>query len=115
MPQYLASSSPQDIRYIRIEKVILEYLDLVFSKYEVSDANYICVTRNADIAPDDEALEVSDDCRRTQIFHKPCLLRKPVDRNLDGHDIRIHRSLLDHLKGVRWRWSGWRSRRSLKI
>ena len=43
-----------DIRYIRMEKVILEHLDLVFSKYEVSDANYICVTRNADIAPDDE-------------------------------------------------------------
>ncbi len=52
-----------DVRYIRMEKVILEYLDLVFSKYEVSDANYICVTRNADIAPDDEALEVSDDFR----------------------------------------------------
>ncbi len=52
-----------DIRYIRMEKVIMEYLDLVFSKYEVSDANYICVTRNADIAPDDEALEVSDDFR----------------------------------------------------
>ncbi len=52
-----------DIRYIRMEKVILEHLDLVFSKYEVSDANYICVTRNADIAPDDEALEVSDDFR----------------------------------------------------
>ena len=46
-----------------MEKVILEYLDLVFSRYEVSDANYICVTRNADIAPDDEALEVSDDFR----------------------------------------------------
>ncbi|GFI43915.1 polyphosphate kinase [Lachnospiraceae bacterium] len=52
-----------DIRYIRMEKVILEHLDLVFSKYEVSDANYICVTRNADIAPDDEALDVSDDFR----------------------------------------------------
>ncbi len=52
-----------DVRYIRMEKVIMEYLDLVFSKYEVSDANYICVTRNADIAPDDEALEISDDFR----------------------------------------------------
>ncbi len=52
-----------DIRYIRMEKVIMEYLDLVFSKYEVSDANYICVTRNADIAPDDEALDISDDFR----------------------------------------------------
>lgn len=52
-----------DVRYIRMEKVIMEFLGLVFSRYEVSDANYICVTRNADIAPDDEALEISDDFR----------------------------------------------------
>lgn len=52
-----------DIRYIRMEKVIVEYLELVFDKYEVSNKNYICVTRNADIAPDDEQLEVSDDFR----------------------------------------------------
>ena len=52
-----------DIRYIRMEKVIMEYLNLVFEQYEISDPNYICVTRNADIAPDDEALEVSDDFR----------------------------------------------------
>lgn len=52
-----------DIRYIRMEKVIMEYLNLVFEQYEVTDKNYICVTRNADIAPDDEALEVNDDFR----------------------------------------------------
>ncbi|MDD2978712.1 MAG: polyphosphate kinase 1 [Hespellia sp.] len=53
----------QDIRYIRMEKVIMEYLELVFEQYEVSDKNYICVTRNADISPDDEAFEYSDDFR----------------------------------------------------
>ena len=47
-----------DIRYIRMEKVIMEYLDVVFDKYEVSNKNYICVTRNADVSPDDEALEI---------------------------------------------------------
>jgi polyphosphate kinase len=52
-----------DIRYIRMEKVIMEYLNLVFEQYELSDVNYICVTRNADIAPDDESLEVNDDFR----------------------------------------------------
>ena len=41
----------------------MEYLNLVFEQYEVTDKNYICVTRNADIAPDDEALEVNDDFR----------------------------------------------------
>lgn len=53
-----------DIRYIRMEKVIMEYLDLVFDQYEVSNPNYICVTRNADVSPDDEALEVTDDFRK---------------------------------------------------
>ena len=52
-----------DIRYIRMEKVIMEYLHLVFDQYEVSDPNYICVTRNADVSPNDEALEVTDDFR----------------------------------------------------
>lgn len=61
-----------DIRYIRMEKVIMEYLSLVFSQYEVSDANYIRVTRNGDVAPDDEALEVNDDFRylMRQTLHK---------------------------------------------
>ena len=53
-----------DIRYIRMEKVIMEYLHLVFDQYEVSDLNYICVTRNADVSPNDEALEVTDDFRK---------------------------------------------------
>lgn len=52
-----------DIRYIRIEKVIMEYLELVFEKYEISEKNYICVTRNADISPDDEAFDVNEDFR----------------------------------------------------
>ncbi len=61
-----------DIRYIRMEKVIMEHLDLVFGHYEVSERNYICVTRNADIAPDDESLEVTDDFRflMKQTLHK---------------------------------------------
>jgi len=52
-----------DIRFIRMEKVIMEYLDIVFEGYQVTNPNYICVTRNADIAPDDEAWEVNDDFR----------------------------------------------------
>lgn len=61
-----------DIRYIRMEKVLMEYLNLVFPQYEVLDPNYICVTRNADVEPDDEALEVNDDFRylMRQTLHK---------------------------------------------
>lgn len=52
-----------DVRYIRIEKIIMEYLELVFTQYQVADKNYICVTRNADISPDDEAYADNDDFR----------------------------------------------------
>lgn len=66
VPQYISDIlylPGHDIRYIRMEKVIMEYLDLVFERYEVSNKNYICVTRNADISPDDEAHDVNDDFR----------------------------------------------------
>lgn len=52
-----------DIRYIRMEKVIMEYLELVFEQYEILDRNYICVTRNADVSPDDETYADSEDFR----------------------------------------------------
>lgn len=52
-----------DVRYIRMEKIIMEYLELIFEQYQVSDKNYICVTRNADVSPDDEAYADSDDFR----------------------------------------------------
>ena len=55
-----------------MEKVIMEYLELVFDKYEVSDKNYICVTRNADISPDDEMYADNDDFRHVmkETLHK---------------------------------------------
>lgn len=52
-----------DVRYVRMEKVIMEYLELVFEQYHVSDKNYIRVTRNADVSPDDEAYADSEDFR----------------------------------------------------
>lgn len=52
-----------DVRYIRMEKIIMEYLELIFEQYQISDKNYICVTRNADVSPDDEAYADSDDFR----------------------------------------------------
>ena len=66
VPQYISDVlylPGHDIRYVRMEKVIMEYLGLVFDKYEVSDKNYICVTRNADISPDDEAYADNEDFR----------------------------------------------------
>ena len=83
-----------DIRYIRMEKVIMEYLDVVFNKYEVSNKNYICVTRNADVSPDDEALEINDDFRllMQETLHKRrrmAVVRmetaEPLDKDLEKY------------------------------
>ena len=83
-----------DIRYIRMEKVIMEYLDVVFDKYEVSSKNYICVTRNADVSPDDEALEINDDFRllMQETLHKRrrmAVVRmetaEPLDKDLEKY------------------------------
>ena len=83
-----------DIRYIRMEKVIMEYLDVVFDKYEVSNKNYICVTRNADLSPDDEALEINDDFRllMQETLHKRrrmAVVRmetaEPLDKELEKY------------------------------
>ena len=66
VPQYISDIlylPGYDIRYIRMEKVLMEYLELVFDRYQVSDKNYICVTRNADVSPDDEAFADNDDFR----------------------------------------------------
>ena len=83
-----------DIRYIRMEKVIMEYLDVVFDKFEVSNKNYICVTRNADVSPDDEALEINDDFRllMQETLHKRrrmAVVRmetaEPLDKELEKY------------------------------
>ena len=83
-----------DIRYIRMEKVIMEYLDVVFDKYEVSNKNYICVTRNADVSPDDEALEINDEFRllMQETLHKRrrmAVVRmetaEPLDKELEKY------------------------------
>lgn len=66
VPQYISDIlylPGHDIRYIRMEKVIMEYLELIFENYEITERNYICVTRNADISPDDEAFDINEDFR----------------------------------------------------
>ena len=75
VPQYISDivyMPGYDIRYIRMEKMIMEYLEMVFDKYQVSDKNYICVTRNADISPDDEAFADHEDFRHImkETLHK---------------------------------------------
>lgn len=75
VPQFISDilyMPTKNIRYIRMEKILMEYLETIFEQYQVSDKNYICVTRNADISPDDEAYDVNDDyrVRMKEALHK---------------------------------------------
>ena len=54
----------ENLQFIRIESVILHCLDMIFTQDTISGQNCICVTRNADISPDDELFDVEDDYRR---------------------------------------------------
>ena len=61
----------EGIRYIRMEKVIMEYLDLIFEQYGVTERNYVRVTRNADISPADSFDEQEDfRYRMRQALHR---------------------------------------------
>ena len=75
VPQFISDiiyMPGHDIRYIRMEKVIMEYLDIIFEKYTVTEKNYICVTRNADISPDDDTHDINEDFRNRMLetLHK---------------------------------------------
>ncbi len=47
-------------RYVPIEAILCEYAGTVFSMYDVLEKTVFCVTRNADINPDDETFGVDD-------------------------------------------------------
>lgn len=53
-----------ELRYIRMEEVLLQFLDEVFHNYTVTEKVCICVTRNADINTDDEAVDIDVDFRK---------------------------------------------------
>ncbi len=47
-------------RYVPIESILCEYAGNVFSMYDVLEKTVFCVTRNADINPDDETFGVDE-------------------------------------------------------
>ena len=101
VPQYISNIlylPGYDIRYIRMEKIILEFAELVFNQYQVSDKNYICVTRNADVSPDDEAYADHGDFRHImkETLHK----RKKMAVVPNGKPSRTAWRVLEHLSGA---------------
>lgn len=60
------------VRYVMMEKVILEFAHIVFDMFEIIDKTIIAVTRNADISPEDEVFADDDDYRH----HMKKILKK---------------------------------------
>ena len=52
-----------EIRYVFTAEVILSQVEKVFKSYSVMEKTIFCVTRNADITPNDENFEVDEDFR----------------------------------------------------
>ena len=51
-------------RYLPMETILYEYADTIFGMYDVLEKVVFCVTRNADINPDDEPFDGEMDFRR---------------------------------------------------
>ena len=51
------------VRFIRIVEIIQEYMDHLFPGYTCLERVQICITRNADISPQDDAVDDSGDFR----------------------------------------------------
>lgn len=51
------------VRFISISEIIQEYMDHLFPGYNCIERVQICITRNADITPQDDALDYSGDFR----------------------------------------------------
>lgn len=51
------------VRFIRIGDIVQQYLDQLFPGYTCTERVQLCLTRNADITPDDDALDYTGDFR----------------------------------------------------
>ncbi len=61
-----------DLRFVLLEDVILEYAELVFEQYNITEKTVICVTRNADIDTDEGLYDADIDFRQ----HMKKILKK---------------------------------------
>jgi len=46
-----------DIRYVSLDKIVLEHMDSLFEMYQITEKNILCATRNADINYEEEGGE----------------------------------------------------------
>lgn len=53
----------EGVRYVLLEDLLFAHCDEMFENYSVEEKSVLCVTRSADINPDDEIYESTDDYR----------------------------------------------------
>ena len=73
-------------RYVLLEDIILYFCDELFENYTVEEKAVLCITRSADINPDDEIYESTDDYRTH--MKKVIKMRarlKPVRLEIEGN------------------------------
>lgn len=80
-------------RYLPIEAILYEYADSVFSMYDVLEKTIFCVTRNADINPDDETFAMDGDDFRKKMEK---LLKKR--RRMAVVRVELGRAVSDHFR-----------------
>lgn len=77
----------EERRYVLLEDIILYYCDELFENYSVEEKAVLCITRSADINPDDEIYESTDDYRtHMKKIIKMRARLKPVRLEFEGND-----------------------------
>ena len=86
-----------DLRYIRMEELLLAFTETIFPGYTIQEKAIFCVTRNADINPDDEAFDFDNDDFRKKMKKvlKQRMRLAPVRLELSAP---IGPAFLDYLK-----------------
>ncbi|HJJ35728.1 MAG TPA: polyphosphate kinase 1 [Methanocorpusculum sp.] len=62
------------LRYVRIEDLLLDRLDSLFSMYTVKEKTVFCVTRNADVSPSDD--DFGDNTADFRVIMRDLLLKR---------------------------------------
>jgi len=85
-------------RYVPTEDILCEYAGSVFSMYDVLEKTVFCVTRNADINPDDETFGVDGDDFRKKMEkllkkrRRMAVVRVELGRPISNHFLDYFRS-----------------------
>ncbi len=86
LPNYIILPS-KEVRFIKLEKIIYELCDDLFKKSKVVEKNCVCITRNADIQPDQETFDESIDFKQVMksLLNKRnrlCIVRLEINNKI---------------------------------